>query len=391
MFMGGEELSADGLISALVRHGLTRPSTRAVSALGLAQNARWKEDNEKDRCEGCNKRFLPPFVRKHHCRRCGGLFCDSCSSNKADLAVALTGEKSGKAVQQTATAINVKNVRVCNNCYRSVGNSAVRALVDTPGLQDVFGESVGAATGETIQANFGLTAICLALCMGARSDDQYSAEKQDQGAGTFARDSLAAQIISALRTNNLRGVKVTASNQVVASRVQGVMNDDEIKYPTGRTNTSLFGPDQRILSRVGSNFRQGSGILGIPAYIWGDRSELQIQFNTLSRTRRGNQLTGDILVAPDGRSLYFSKTIVKKDLDDIRKHWFKKWEFTSWHDSDTQLFPLPGAAAGHWTVKITAPPRVTRIQALPAPGENLIRITSRVGELTKDFKSYEES
>lgn len=392
MRMGGEELSADQLVSALVRHGLTRPSTRAVSALGLAQNARWKEDNEKDRCEGCNKRFIPPFVRKHHCRRCGGLFCDSCSSNKADLAVALTGEKSGKAGRQTATANNVKNVRVCNNCYRSVGNSAVRALVDTPGLQDVFGESVGAATGETIQANYGLKTICLALCLGARSDDQYSVEKQDQGAGAFVRDSLAGQLISALRTNNLRGIKVTASNQVVASGAQGVMNQDVVEYPTARTKTSLFGPTKRILTRVNTDFTQGNGIFCIPAYIWGDRAELRTQFNTVSRMRRTNQLTGDIFVAPDGKSLYFSKTLVQNDLQEVRKDWFIKWKFLSWHNKDTELPPLPGAPAVHWTVKITAPPRVTRIQALPGgPGENLIKITARVGELTKDFKSYEES
>jgi len=73
MSMGGVSLSPDQLVSALVRHGLTRPSSHIALYNGLAQNARWKLDEEGDKCEYCRENFQV-YRRRHHCRRCGGLF-----------------------------------------------------------------------------------------------------------------------------------------------------------------------------------------------------------------------------------------------------------------------------------------------------------------------------
>eukprot|EP01041_Mallomonas_annulata_P002132 gene2132-4159_t len=42
---------------------------------------RWMHDNELQSCMGCNEAFSL-IVRKHHCRKCGGLFCDNCSNTR---------------------------------------------------------------------------------------------------------------------------------------------------------------------------------------------------------------------------------------------------------------------------------------------------------------------
>ena len=44
----------------------------------------WVSDDERDRCLSCTAAF-GLFLRRHHCRRCGEIFCDPCSSATATL------------------------------------------------------------------------------------------------------------------------------------------------------------------------------------------------------------------------------------------------------------------------------------------------------------------
>ena len=34
----------------------------------------WVKDEEQERCTGCDADFTT-FLRKHHCRNCGNIFC----------------------------------------------------------------------------------------------------------------------------------------------------------------------------------------------------------------------------------------------------------------------------------------------------------------------------
>lgn len=47
-------------------------------------NVIWRADNSTDHCAQCY-RFFTLFHRRHHCRTCGWLFCDACSSRRAQL------------------------------------------------------------------------------------------------------------------------------------------------------------------------------------------------------------------------------------------------------------------------------------------------------------------
>ena len=47
-----------------------------------AKNASWKPDKAVSKCEICDVVFSL-LTRRHHCRSCGGIFCDTCSKDRA--------------------------------------------------------------------------------------------------------------------------------------------------------------------------------------------------------------------------------------------------------------------------------------------------------------------
>ncbi|CDU26081.1 uncharacterized protein SPSC_06248 [Sporisorium scitamineum] len=74
----------------------------------------WQRDEEARDCLGCGRHFTF-FLRKHHCRRCGRIFCDACSSKRAQLRMAeivvdpsLPGMAASEVLAPT---------RVCNGCH----------------------------------------------------------------------------------------------------------------------------------------------------------------------------------------------------------------------------------------------------------------------------------
>lgn len=49
-------------------------SEEELNMLFLPRSA-WKSDEETTRCFSCNSLFFLFFRRKHHCRKCGNIFC----------------------------------------------------------------------------------------------------------------------------------------------------------------------------------------------------------------------------------------------------------------------------------------------------------------------------
>ena len=372
MSMGTVEMSPDELIEALTRHGLKRSRVHTGLLAGLAhaadtfqsEGARWRDDNESQRCQGCKKPIELGFFTsgKHHCRRCGGLFCDKCSSYKANLAVALTGKDT--------TAKNAKNVRVCKNCYDQVKDYAILAR----------DKSINQQQTKTNQTNYGLKTICLACCMGAKADAQFSLEKSPaaplQPGTTFVQDSLAARLLTALRAKNLTGIKVTASNQVLA---------DAGKKIGLAARCGITVPADGTTSSESHAFSTGKPDFTFPAFIWGKRKALELEFQKMALSGA----SGGISVSPDGRCLYFC-TCDRFQLDDIRKNFLKLWDFTSWQEARHCLHHLPGGSLNEWAWKLTAPPRVTNIK-LDSKVPPTILITARETETFKQYKSYEVS
>ncbi|RVE47575.1 hypothetical protein evm_007773 [Chilo suppressalis] len=71
---------------------------KEAKAAAAEENPTWMHDKDASVCTACAKEFTIAR-RKHHCRRCGHIFCGACS----EKSVALAG--------------NTKPVRVCDACY----------------------------------------------------------------------------------------------------------------------------------------------------------------------------------------------------------------------------------------------------------------------------------
>ena len=85
-------------------HELGRENQSLQMENAKLQGRKWADDSEVDDCNGCQNGFNLT-VRKHHCRNCGQIFCNECSS------------------RTTAVGNSRKPVRVCEPCYKELNNS----------------------------------------------------------------------------------------------------------------------------------------------------------------------------------------------------------------------------------------------------------------------------
>ncbi|KAJ7966897.1 protein FREE1-like [Quillaja saponaria] len=81
----------------------------------------WVPDEAVSKCNGCGTDFSA-FIRKHHCRNCGDIFCDKCTQGR----IALNADE------------NAQPVRVCDRCMAEVTqrlSNAKEAASKPAGLQ----------------------------------------------------------------------------------------------------------------------------------------------------------------------------------------------------------------------------------------------------------------
>lgn len=71
--------------------------------LSASERPTWVLDGDKAHCTTCETKFHL-FLRRHHCRSCGMIFCDACSSKR--IAIPALGYRSAE--------------RVCTACYWSL-------------------------------------------------------------------------------------------------------------------------------------------------------------------------------------------------------------------------------------------------------------------------------
>ncbi|KAI9225520.1 MAG: hypothetical protein DHS80DRAFT_33633 [Piptocephalis tieghemiana] len=100
-------------IATTLDHALELMERGYVRAAPLAlAPSMWEADGATRACRGCDRKFNV-WVRRHHCRRCGLVFCGSCTRHRALLAARGTGgmhQGGGMTFQ-----------RVCEGCYEALG------------------------------------------------------------------------------------------------------------------------------------------------------------------------------------------------------------------------------------------------------------------------------
>ncbi|KAJ2619032.1 hypothetical protein GGI26_006152 [Coemansia sp. RSA 1358] len=89
----------------------------------LLPESAWEPDEATQICHQCSRRFTL-FLRRHHCRRCGLVFCDSCSQRRLLLAAPVTPTQSGyyaQQHQQRQNSVSDDNLPLVHQLY--AGNS----------------------------------------------------------------------------------------------------------------------------------------------------------------------------------------------------------------------------------------------------------------------------
>jgi len=79
----------------------------------------WVPDEKAQTCYNCKKEFSAIFLRKHHCRICGNVFCKECSSKTVE------GKYWGSK----------KEIKVCDYCFRmyqKLDETLIETTIDNP-------------------------------------------------------------------------------------------------------------------------------------------------------------------------------------------------------------------------------------------------------------------
>ncbi|KAI8092314.1 FYVE zinc finger-domain-containing protein [Gilbertella persicaria] len=91
------------------------PGTQHTGILPRSQRV-WEMDRQAPECRRCHRRFNF-LVRRHHCRRCGQIVCDKCSSNRLRLPVEELVEDPMIPPSQYPHLAS-QTQRVCDTCFR---------------------------------------------------------------------------------------------------------------------------------------------------------------------------------------------------------------------------------------------------------------------------------
>lgn len=70
----------------------------------------WQPDAQRRTCSRCLTRFRP-WLRRHHCRACGSLFCGACTAGELPLVQAAEPDTEGCVIP-----LEVKEARSCDDC-----------------------------------------------------------------------------------------------------------------------------------------------------------------------------------------------------------------------------------------------------------------------------------
>jgi hypothetical protein len=298
--MGLSNLSPEHMVDALIRHGLAASAKQYSSEKRnvVDEKARWKVDKEVEACENSNCKKAFTFLRrKHHCRRCGGIFCDACTTRRITLRNPLT--------EQGRVVGTVADCRVCADC-------AVKA------------ETVGRIAD--VKARTGLVQITLAMCSTARDEQEFATAKTG-----FARDSTAAKFVAQLSLKGVHGIQVAGSNEVLRGTTAQAF---EVKYPgISEGKNPSAGPAYDPFEGTGwagADFQESS--LEIPCSILGSRGEPNpdprfpsIMDDALYAGIRDQK----IIPIQGGNKMAFG--IISPDEEgELVKQVFRRWSFVSW-------------------------------------------------------------
>ncbi|KAF9092369.1 hypothetical protein BGX23_004368 [Mortierella sp. AD031] len=134
-----------------------RPSSRSRSTQSSQQpqyhpahppvlEAKWESDHKAIECKECHRKFSL-WLRRHHCRRCGHVVCDRCSSHRATLhpSMVVYDPSSNEAYinhQALSRRGTLQSYRVCDSCYTTLNSGRSSSMNNGSGSGSMQSSSV---------------------------------------------------------------------------------------------------------------------------------------------------------------------------------------------------------------------------------------------------------
>jgi len=391
LYMGNSSIAPDEMVDALIRHGLARKSLPDGDAQGgtlsykferIANSAVWKADALVNACEKCGKSFSM-VRRKHHCRRCGRIFCDACTKKRMRLTNPLT--ETGRA---TGT---VDTCRVCDDCF-SKGSDVLK-------IKDVK---------RGIHAHRGLVTVMLGMCLSARSEQEFATME----AG-FARNSIAGRLVKRLSMKGVHGIKVTGSNEVtVWMPSAGQLGESfDVEWP-GRVKKGRIEDPGWFDDPFAGILDADSGWLGTI----GGRGRIRFPSSLLgTRPTQNFQPIQNHKIVPirGGTAMAFGFYRASSPERNLIRRAFERWTFTCWRVTYDVPYSLgnelnrvamqldPAANGGQaplqspfgfgaqmFTIVLDTPHRNVTIQKDPANPDNQLIMSDVSNRRFKDHKIF---
>jgi len=81
----------------------------------------WQDDSDQNNCALCCSTFTSLSNRRHHCRSCGCLVCDKCTTKRLSLAVL---PPSSSALSGNDANVGVTKERTCDACFNQLCQQA---------------------------------------------------------------------------------------------------------------------------------------------------------------------------------------------------------------------------------------------------------------------------
>jgi len=105
---------------------------------------KWIPDMERTCCNLCQRPFTL-MLRRHHCRSCGEIFCNSCSKRKVKMCCNTTTEIHAKP--------HVVHARVCGPCFDKRGDSVFEENINEENKPNLMSQRTVNTVTRTIDAN----------------------------------------------------------------------------------------------------------------------------------------------------------------------------------------------------------------------------------------------
>lgn len=306
------------IVSLMKMEGFKFPVLKESDAMFAADAA--PEWADGDCCHRCRVQFTV-MQRKHHCRNCGQIFCNKCSSRNAPI---------------PRYGIE-KEVRICESCWDKLNRSATVIKEASSGTEQSPSNTTNKSSGST---------------SGGKTEQELQEEEELQLALALSqseaenrvKERVPGNVLSNQKGFGLNGIFATpeTSNEPVMETSNNVMESELAHYlnrsywekkkqeiiPNTRTSPVPSAPSTAITSqavkKVTEKFQNGE-MDKMQEFLYNLRSTLEIFVNRMkSNSSRGRPLANDTYV----QSLFMNITNMHSQLlkyiqeqDDLRAYY----------------------------------------------------------------------